>query len=54
MTDLYRLAYKPDAHHGRFTHIRYPHTHGVPLETALRMREAMPDPDHFNIIKDGD
>ena len=46
------LRYKPDAHHGRYAHIRYPLRREVSREQAEQMLAAMPDPDLFVIEED--
>lgn len=48
---LYRLRYDPDKE-PRFPSIRYPMRRAVPYETAVKMREAMPNPDRFLICED--
>lgn len=55
MTDLYRLRYRHDTADGlKFPSIRYPGRKGVPRQTAELMRAAMPHPDDFEIVKDGE
>jgi hypothetical protein len=54
MSDLYQLRYIEGAHHGRFGSIRYPARHGVSREQAELMRQAMPNPELFEIVKEGD
>jgi hypothetical protein len=39
---------------GRPALIRYPMRNGVDMETAEKMRAAMPDPELFEIVKEGD
>jgi hypothetical protein len=51
---LYRLRYVADAHDGRFASIRYPARRGVNKQTAELMRRAMPHPEQFEIVKEGD
>ena len=54
----YRLRYKPDTIDGlRFKTIRYPTTHHEPyatVEIAEKVRQAMPSPDKFEVIPDGE
>lgn len=54
----YRLRYKPDTRDGvRFKAIRYPLDHNPPYATHERaevVRQAMPDPEKFEIVEDGD
>jgi hypothetical protein len=50
---LYRLRYSEAAVTvGRPRSIRYPNRRGVDLETAEKMRAAMPDPELFEIVSE--
>ena len=52
---LYRLRYSEAAVTvGRPKSIRYPNRRGVDLETAEKMRAAMPDPELFEIVEEED
>jgi hypothetical protein len=55
MSDLYRLRYVKGAHDDRFPLLRYPResTPAVPRETAELMRRAMPHPELFEIVEEG-
>lgn len=51
----YRLRYSEAAVTvGRPGSIRYPNRRGVDLETAEKMRAAMPDPELFEIVEEED
>jgi hypothetical protein len=51
---LYRLRYTADAYDGRFAGIRYPARYGVDHATAEHMRAAMPKPELFEIVEEGE
>jgi hypothetical protein len=51
---LYKLRYIDGAYHDRFATIRYPMRGGVDLATAEHMRAAMPDPELFEIVEEGE
>lgn len=48
---LYHLRYNP-AKERRFPHLRYPARGGVTRERAEHMRDAMPDPERFEIVEE--
>lgn len=52
--ELYRLRYVPGTKYGdMFSSIRYPWHVGVPLDRIKKMHEAMPTPEHFEVVPDG-
>lgn len=47
------LRYRPGTPHGdKFPNIRYPARHEVTPEQAEQMRQAMPNPDAFEIVEE--
>jgi hypothetical protein len=51
---LYHLRYTAEAYDGRFAGIRYPARYGVDHATAENMRAAMPKPELFEIVEEGE
>jgi hypothetical protein len=55
MTELYRLRYIPGTPYGdQYPSIRYPARRGVNKQTAELMRRAMPRPELFEIVEEGE